>query len=102
MLCVVGGPLSPHKHESTGATNRIDTIDPALRRPGRFDREFPFSLPSKDARRDILRIHTKDWNPPLPAEAINEIAVRCVGYCGADIKALVTEASLRMIRRKYD
>lgn len=42
-----------------GATNRLDNIDPALRRPGRFDREFLFPLPSKDARRDILSIHTK-------------------------------------------
>lgn len=100
-----------------GATNRIDTIDPALRRPGRFDREFPFTLPSKEARREILKIHTKEWQPPLPADAVDDIATRCVvrfdclgclltlrscvGYCGADIKALVTEASLRTIRRKF-
>ena len=44
-----------------GATNRIDAIDPALRRPGRFDRELSFSLPSKPARRAILDIHTAKW-----------------------------------------
>jgi AAA+ superfamily predicted ATPase len=84
-----------------GATNRIDTIDPALRRPGRFDREFAFSLPSKEARREILKIHTRDWRPALPAEVVDDISARCVGYCGADIKALVTEAALRTIRRKF-
>ena len=44
-----------------GATNRIDAIDPALRRPGRFDRELMFALPNKQARRRILGIHTKKW-----------------------------------------
>ena len=63
-----------------GATNRIDTIDPALRRPGRFDREFPFTLPSKEARREILKIHTTDWTPPLSAETIDEISTRYALY----------------------
>lgn len=63
-------------HLHAGATNRIDTIDPALRRPGRFDREFPFTLPSKEARREILKIHTKDWSPPLSQETIDEISVK--------------------------
>ena len=44
-----------------GATNRIDAIDPALRRPGRFDRELPFGLPSEGDRRDIFDIHTSTW-----------------------------------------
>ena len=48
-----------------GATNRPDSVDPALRRPGRFDREFYFPLPNKDGRRSILNIHTKGWDPPL-------------------------------------
>jgi SpoVK/Ycf46/Vps4 family AAA+-type ATPase len=48
-----------------GATNRIDHIDPALRRPGRFDRELLFKLPSQKDRRSIIDIHTRNWNPPL-------------------------------------
>ena len=47
-----------------GATNRIDSIDPALRRPGRFDREFLFPMPTEKARRRILEIHTDKWKPP--------------------------------------
>eukprot|EP01083_Nonionella_stella_P270437 915815_1 len=84
-----------------GATNRVDAIDPALRRPGRFDRELCFSLPSKVARESILKIHTKTWKPALSKNFVDLIAERCVGYCGADIKALVTEASLKAVRRRY-
>lgn len=84
-----------------GATNRIDNIDPALRRPGRFDREFLFPLPSKDARKEILRIHTKDWRPRLADDFIDEVAEQCVGYCGADMKALCTEVGLLALRRQY-
>lgn len=69
-----------------GATNRIDAIDPALRRPGRFDREFLFTLPSKVARREIMSIHTGKWDPPMNMKLRDEIADHCVGYCGADLK----------------
>lgn len=51
-----------------GATNRPDAIDPALRRPGRFDREFAFSLPNETVRRKILEIHTGKWTPPPTPE----------------------------------
>ncbi|XP_077991613.1 ATPase family AAA domain-containing protein 2-like [Glandiceps talaboti] len=84
-----------------GATNRIDSIDPALRRPGRFDREFLFPLPSADARFSILKIHTKEWSPKLCDPFLKEVAERCVGYVGADIKALCTEAALLALRRRY-
>ncbi|XXQ38630.1 AAA+ ATPase domain-containing protein [Plasmodiophora brassicae] len=84
-----------------GATNRIDAIDPALRRPGRFDRELNFSLPSHDARRKILEIHTRQWDPPLDAAFVDRIASRTAGFCGADLKALCTEACLVAIRRRY-
>ncbi|XP_042560325.1 ATPase family AAA domain-containing protein 2-like isoform X1 [Clupea harengus] len=84
-----------------GATNRLDSIDPALRRPGRFDREFLFGLPDRDARKDILKIHTRQWNPQ-PSEAfLEELADKCVGYCGADIKAVCAEAALCALRRRY-
>jgi len=69
-----------------GATNRIDAIDPALRRPGRFDREFLFTLPSKLARREIMTIHTQQWDPPINVKLRDGIADHCVGYCGADLK----------------
>lgn len=51
-----------------GATNRLDAIDPALRRPGRFDREFTFSLPNAAVRRRILEIHTSKLRPPPSPE----------------------------------
>ena len=62
-----------------GATNRIDSIDPALRRPGRFDREFLFPLPSLSARSQILKINTKEWNPKLSDGFVAEVAEKCVG-----------------------
>ncbi len=82
-----------------GATNRVDAIDPALRRPGRFDRELLFSLPALQAREDILGIHTRAWTPAPAKELKAELAVRTAGYCGADLRALCTEASLRALRR---
>ncbi|XP_078255428.1 ATPase family AAA domain-containing protein 2B isoform X3 [Rhinoraja longicauda] len=84
-----------------GATNRLDSIDPALRRPGRFDREFLFNLPDKKARKHIFQIHTRDWNPKPLQSFLEELADKCVGYCGADIKALCTEATLFALRRRY-
>ena len=84
-----------------GATNRVDAIDPALRRPGRFDREFIFPLPTQSARYSVLQIHTKSWQPPVDDALLRELAERTVGFCGADLKALCTEASLRALRRRY-
>jgi SpoVK/Ycf46/Vps4 family AAA+-type ATPase len=77
-----------------GATNRPDAVDPALRRPGRFDREFYFPLPDASARAKILEIYTKDWKPPLSPKLIDRVANACVGFGGADMKALCTEVSL--------
>uniref|UniRef100_A0A8C9X9X8 ATPase family AAA domain-containing protein 2 n=1 Tax=Sander lucioperca TaxID=283035 RepID=A0A8C9X9X8_SANLU len=82
-----------------GATNRLDSIDPALRRPGRFDREFLFVF--KLARKDILKIHTRQWDPPPSDIFLEELADKCVGYCGADIKAVCSEAALCALRRRY-
>ena len=84
-----------------GATNRPDSIDPALRRPGRFDREFYFPLPNTEARRAILDIHTKGWDPPVPASLKNELADLTKGYGGADLRALCTEAALNAVQRRY-
>ena len=84
-----------------GATNRPDSIDPALRRPGRFDREFYFPLPNREARRAILDIHTKGWEPPLPVALKDELADLTKGYGGADLRALCTEAALNAVQRRY-
>ncbi|KAK4696705.1 ATPase family AAA domain-containing protein 2, partial [Lecanoromycetidae sp. Uapishka_2] len=84
-----------------GATNRPDSIDPALRRPGRFDREFYFPLPSTEARRAILEIHTKNWDPPLASSFKDEVAHLTKGYGGADLRALCTEAALNAVQRRY-
>ncbi|GAA5958407.1 hypothetical protein JCM3765_007866 [Sporobolomyces pararoseus] len=84
-----------------GATNRPDAIDPALRRPGRFDREFYFPLPNIEARKKILGIHTKGWNPPLEDSFMDELADLTKGYGGADLRALCTEAALNAVQRTY-
>ncbi|KAJ8275398.1 hypothetical protein COCON_G00100230 [Conger conger] len=63
--------------------------------------EFLFNLPDKKARRHILQIHTREWTPPLAPPFLGELAEKCVGYCGADIKALCTEAALMALRRRY-
>ena len=84
-----------------GATNRPDAVDPALRRPGRFDREFYFPLPDLGARRKILEINTKKWQPPIQEEFLDELAILTKGYGGADIRALCTEAALNAVQRKY-
>ncbi|XP_034006350.1 ATPase family AAA domain-containing protein 2B isoform X2 [Trematomus bernacchii] len=101
LLALMDGLDSRGEIVVIGATNRLDSIDPALRRPGRFDREFLFNLPDKKARKHILEIHTREWNPKLSKPFIDEIAEKCVGYCGADIKALCTEAALAALRRRY-
>src|SRR3954469_25453694 len=84
-----------------GATNRPDSVDPALRRPGRFDREFYFALPNFEARRAILDIHTKQWDPPLPENIKEQLADMTKGYGGADLRALCTEAAINAVQRRY-
>jgi len=82
-----------------GATNRPDNIDPALRRPGRFDREFYFPLPDYDGRLSVLNIHTKDWG--IDEAFKSSLAHATKGYAGADLRALCTEAALNAIQRTY-
>ncbi len=81
-----------------GATNRPDDIDPALRRPGRFDREIEIGVPDRNARKEILEIKTRGM--PLAEDVdLDKIADLTHGYTGADIEALVKEAALRAVRR---
>ena len=84
-----------------GATNRIENIDPALRRPGRFDRELRFALPTQAARNDILALSMKKWTPPISSDLINLLSEKTIGYCGADLKGLCAEAPLNALRRRY-
>ncbi|KAL3893183.1 MAG: hypothetical protein SGPRY_014406 [Prymnesium sp.] len=84
-----------------GATNRIDSLDAALRRPGRFDRELQFSLPSRAGRCEILKIHTASWKPSPPPQLLEELADRTHGFCGADLRALCSESALRALHSSY-
>eukprot|EP00002_Diphylleia_rotans_P034533 TRINITY_DN7428_c0_g1_i2.p1 TRINITY_DN7428_c0_g1~~TRINITY_DN7428_c0_g1_i2.p1 ORF type:complete len:1285 (-),score=279.30 TRINITY_DN7428_c0_g1_i2:19-3414(-) len=84
-----------------GATNRVDAIDPALRRPGRFDREFFFPPPSPAARRNIVKIHTRKWTPPPSEQLLDHIVKKTNGFSGADIQALCTEAAMVSVRKHF-
>ncbi|KAK9880503.1 hypothetical protein WA026_011742 [Henosepilachna vigintioctopunctata] len=84
-----------------GATNRIDAIDPAFRRPGRFDRELYFPLPTKKDREEILNIHLSRWSKPPNSQLVSYLAQHAVGYCGSDLRALCTEAVIESFRRTY-
>jgi transitional endoplasmic reticulum ATPase len=81
-----------------GATNRVNALDPALRRPGRFDREIEIGIPDKNGRYEILQIHTRGM--PLAEDVnLNKLAEITHGYTGADIAALCREAAMKALRR---
>ncbi|MFA4877251.1 MAG: CDC48 family AAA ATPase [Methanoregula sp.] len=81
-----------------GATNRVDAIDAALRRPGRFDREIEIGVPSEPDRIEILKIHTRGM--PLSEDvSLDTLAQQTHGFVGADIAALAREAAIRALRR---
>ncbi|TMI39334.1 CDC48 family AAA ATPase [Candidatus Bathyarchaeota archaeon] len=81
-----------------GATNRPNAIDPALRRPGRFDREIEIGVPDKIGRHEILQIHTRAM--PLTSDVnLDRLSEICHGYTGADISALCREAAMKSLRR---
>jgi len=81
-----------------GATNRVDAIDPALRRPGRFDREIEIGVPSEPDRIDILKIHTRGM--PLAGNVVlTALGQQTHGFVGADLAALAREAAIRALRR---
>merc|ERR1719158_1567616 len=84
-----------------GATNRPNTIDQALRRFGRFDRELDIGVPDDNGRLEILRIHTKNMKLATDVK-LEEIAANTHGFVGADLAQLCTEAALTCIREKMD
>ncbi|MFB6144158.1 MAG: CDC48 family AAA ATPase, partial [Candidatus Nanohaloarchaea archaeon] len=80
------------------ATNRVDAVDPALRRGGRFDREIEIGVPNREGRKEVLQIHTR--NMPLTDDVdLEEIAEKTHGYVGADLEALCKEAAMSVLRR---
>ncbi|MEA3295237.1 MAG: CDC48 family AAA ATPase [Euryarchaeota archaeon] len=81
-----------------GATNRVNAIDPALRRPGRFDREIEITVPNRDERVEILQIHTRGM--PLAEDVdLEKIADNTHGFVGADLAALSKESAMKALRR---
>ncbi len=86
-----------------GATNRVDALDPALRRPGRFDREIEIGIPDKKGRKEILQIHTRgmpfDGDEKERDALLTELAEITHGFVGADLAALAREAAMNALRR---
>lgn len=98
ILALMDGLNSRGKVVVIGATNRPNALDPALRRPGRFDREIEIGIPSRDARFEVLKIHTRGM--PLEKKVrLTKLADLTHGYVGADIAALAKEAAMRSLRR---
>jgi len=97
LLTCLDGLKSRGKVVVIGATNRINSLDPALRRPGRFDREIQIGVPNKKARLNILKIHTR--NMPLTKDVkLAQLAEISHGFVGADLAALCKEAAMSVIR----
>ena len=98
LLTLMDGLASRGKVVVIGATNRPDALDPALRRPGRFDREIEIGIPDKTGRSDILQIHTRGM--PLTEDVDLESLSRVThGFVGADLEAVCKEAAIRAVRR---
>ncbi len=106
LLALMDGLKSRGKVVVIAATNVPNILDPALRRPGRFDRELEIGVPNKEGRLNILKIHTR--NMPLAKDVnLKEFAAVTHGFVGADISALAKEAAMIVLRRvlpdlKYD
>jgi transitional endoplasmic reticulum ATPase len=98
LLSVMDGLTSRGKVVVIGATNRLNAVDPALRRPGRFDREIEIGVPDRDGRLDVLQIHTRGM--PLAKDVnLEKLADISHGFVGADLQALAKEAAMRALRR---
>ena len=98
LLTMMDGLNARGKVVVIAAKNRPNSIDEALRRPGRFDREIEISVPDKDGRLSILKIHTR--NMPLTKDVVlDELAARTHGFVGADVNALAKEAAMSVLRR---
>ena len=100
MLTLMDGLTKVDSVVVIGTTNRVDSVDPALRRPGRFDRELFFVPPSEHGRRQILEVHTREMPLEESAEqALDSLSQRTAGFVGADLMELCREAGLNALRR---
>ena len=98
LLSLMDGLQSRGKVVVIGATNRINAIDPALRRPGRFDREIEIGIPDREGRLEVLQIHTRGM--PLAEDVdLKKLSDVTHGFVGADLEALSKEAAIRALRR---
>ena len=98
LLALMDGIQSRGKVVVIGATNRPNALDPALRRPGRFDREIEIGVPDRDGRLEIMQIHTRGM--PLAEDVdLKRLADVTHGFVGADLEALAKEAAIRALRR---
>ena len=97
LLTLMDGLKSRGKVIVIGATNRVNALDPALRRPGRFDREIEVGVPSKEGRLQILKIHTRGM--PLKNVKLEDLASVTHGFVGADLEALAKEAAMNVLRK---
>ncbi len=98
LLTMMDGLKTRGKVVVIGATNRVNAIDPALRRPGRFDREVEINAPDRNGRLSILKIHTR--NMPLAKDVIlDELAEITHGFVGADLESLTKEAAMIVLRK---
>ncbi len=98
ILTMMDGLKSRGKVIVIGATNRVNALDPALRRPGRFDREIEISVPGKEGRLQILKIHSRGM--PLARDVkLAELASITHGFVGADLEALTKEAAMSVLRK---
>ena len=98
LLTLMDGLNSRGQVVVIGATNRPDSLDGALRRPGRFDREIEIGVPDKEERKEIMEIHTRGM--PLAEDVdLNDLADTTHGFVGADLEALAKEAAMRVVRR---
>ena len=84
-----------------GATNRVDILDPALLRPGRFDRMIEFPIPDEEARKAIFKIHTRRLRMEENVD-LNRLVGLTEGATGADIKAIATESGMFAIRKEAE
>jgi transitional endoplasmic reticulum ATPase len=101
LLSLMDGLESRGEVVVIGATNRVDAIDPALRRGGRFDREIEIGVPGEAGRREILDVHTRGM-PLVEGVDLDRLAAGTHGFVGADLHTLSTEAAMAALRRARD
>jgi AAA family ATPase len=98
LLTLMDGMEGSGRVVVVAATNRPNAIDPALRRPGRFDKELEIGIPDANARLEILQLHLQKMPHTLTDTYVQSVAAKTHGYVGADLMSLCTEAGMRCIK----